>query len=120
MTTPNNQKLLSELLEKSKKDKKSLIMLKHLAVSCQCYELAAEIRGIEVELFPESKQIKQEKHFAGNLNLLFNMVGFEISKKGCWILFETMKTHAKKKQNFSIEDAAKIKAKAEQIFDPEE
>ncbi len=48
------QKLLLLLLEEAKKDKQKLQQLLILAIDYKLYELAARIRKIRNDLFPES------------------------------------------------------------------
>lgn len=49
------EKQLIDLFEEAKKNKKGLELLKQTALVCQKYELAAILRMLEIELFPETK-----------------------------------------------------------------
>lgn len=111
------QKLLNDLVEKVKCNKKGLIMLKNTAVRCQQFELASQLRELETSLFPETDEEKAAKKLAKEINLLFRMVGLNVSEDVCWIIHEAIKCHSKKKGKFSIEDAAKLVVKRKELFD---
>ena len=49
------EKQLMDLFEEAKKNKDGLALLKQTALVCQKYELAAILRMLEIEFFPESK-----------------------------------------------------------------
>lgn len=49
------EKQLMDLFEEAKKNKEALALLKQTALVCQKYELAAILRMLEIELFPETK-----------------------------------------------------------------
>ncbi len=49
------EKQLIDLFEEAKKNKEGLTLLKQTALVCQKYELAAILRMLEIELFPETK-----------------------------------------------------------------
>lgn len=108
--------LISQIIEGAKKDRKHLMALKNAAVKCQQFELAANIRALENEWFPETEEQKQAKESARKLNLLFRMVDLNISEDLCWLINETLKGHNKKKGKFSIEDAVSLKFQKEKLF----
>lgn len=110
------EKLFMKLLEDAKKNKKGLIMLKNTAVRCQNFELASQLRGIEREKFPETKEEKDSKHRAKELNLIFRMVDLNISDKHCLIIYEALKLFVKKKGKFGIDDASKIVCKINDMY----
>lgn len=111
------QKLLNDLVEKAKCNKKGLIMLKNTAVRCQQFELASQLRELETSLFPETDEEKAAKKLAKEINLLFRMVELNVSEDVCWIIHEAIKCHSKKKGKFSVEDAAKLVIKRKELFD---
>lgn len=111
------EKLIEELIESVKKDKKSLIALKKLSADCKNFELAAKLRDLEQKLFPESKEVKSVKAKTLELRNLFGLVDLDIPQRTCYVITETIKIYSKKGNKFSIKDAAIIKAKEHQIFD---
>ena len=111
------EKLLLQLLEAAKKDKKQLIVLKNLSVKLQQFELSINLREIEKELYPESKEDKFAKEQAQKLNLVFRMVGLNVSDDACWLISETLKDYTKRGSKFSINDATALSLKHNQIFD---
>lgn len=111
------KELLLQMLEAAKKDKHSLIMLKNLAVKRKQFELAANLRDIEKELFPESKEEKQAQQKAKEINLIFRMVDLNVSEDVCWLISETLKIHSKMKGKFSIKEAAELIVKMREYFD---
>lgn len=111
------QELLNQLLEKAKQDKKTLQHLKNTAVRAQNFELASNLRAIEIECFPESSEVKKAKEDAKYISLLFRMVELNVSEPTCWLISEAMKQHKKKKGKFSLEDASTLMAKKKEIFE---
>jgi hypothetical protein len=109
-------KQIESLVESAKKSHKSLKELKLLAVRLNQYELGANLREIERELYPESEEVKKEKQSAEKLNTLFRMVGLNISNEACWIINATLKKYWKRRGNFDIKDAAELMDKKNQIF----
>jgi hypothetical protein len=108
---------MEELIEKAKTDRKILRKLKMIAVECHLYELGASLRTMETTLFPEKEEHKLAKEHAKDINLLFRMVGLDVSKEQCWIINEALAVYRKKKKKFDLKDAAAIKAKFIEIFD---
>ncbi len=110
------EKLLLGLLESAKKDKNGLIRLKNTAVRCQNFELASELRTLELKLFPETKEEKDAKELVKKLDLVFRMVDLKIDDRTIWVIQETMKVYGKKKGKFDLKDASTIVAKSKEIF----
>lgn len=110
---------LLKLLESAKKDKNNLRKLKMLAAECNLIELAADIRNIEVQLYPESESVKIAKKEADKLNLVFRMVELNIPPRIAWLINKTLKKHWKRRGNFDLEDAAKLRAEMIEIFGEE-
>ena len=106
------EKLLMQMLEAAKKDKKSFLSLKNIAVKLQQFELAVAIREIEKEIFPETAEEKKAKE----VRLLFGMVDLNVSDDVCWLISEVMERHNKKKGKFSINDASDLICKRKQLF----
>ena len=106
------EKLLNGLLEEAKKNKDILIHLKNLSVRAGQFELAAQLRDLENEFFPESKEAKEAREIRNALS----MVDLGIPEDICWLISKTLKAHQKKKGKFSIEDAAHLMAERERLF----
>ena len=105
---------LTNLLEGAKKSKKAMRSLKLAALDAGQFELAAELRDIERETFPDT----EDEIYARNINLALRMVGINPDLKSCWLIGKTMHILSKKKGSFDIETATQIQSKAEQIFEP--
>lgn len=110
------EKLLSQMMVAAKKDKKQFLALKNLAVKCQQFELAANIRELEKELFPETEEEKQAKGKAKEINLVLRMVELNVSEDICWLIYETLKMHSKMKGKFSIRQSTALVVKRKEIF----
>lgn len=108
--------LLMKMLEKAKENHKGLKMLKDTAVRCQQYALAAKLRDIEIETFPETQEQKDAKALGKELSLLFRMVELNISDDVCWLIAKTFESHRKKKGKFSIDEAVTLRFKREELF----
>jgi hypothetical protein len=113
------EKLLKELLESAKKDKKGLRQLKNTAVRCQNFELASQLRGLELKLFPETKEQKEAKKLVKELDLVFRNVGLAIDPEKIWVIQKAIEVYKKKKMQMNMRDASQIVAKARELFDEE-
>jgi len=110
-------KLLTELL---KKDHSFLKKFKVLAVNSKKFELAANIRGVELENFKkvDSDDLQKEIEECGEVITLMSMVGLTIGDlKTAYIFKEGFKVYNKKGDLFDLESASKIKVKASELFD---
>ena len=110
------EQLLKQLVEAAKKDRKGLIRLKNAAVTLGEFEMAAKLREIETTNFPETDEVKSAKQKSKELNLLFRMVDLNVPEDKCWVIYETLKLHNKKKGKFDLKDAAKIRAREVELF----
>lgn len=110
------QDLLLRMVDETKKNKKAFHILKSLSIKTQQFELAAALREIQNENFPETDEEKKAKQRARDLNLLFRMAELNIPENMCWLIDQLIKGYDKKKGAFSIEDAVKIKYKNSDIF----
>lgn len=110
---------LKELLNSAKKDKKSLIHLKNTAVLCGQLELASQLREIETNLFPETKEEQKAKFAAHELSSVLRLVNLEVPDTVCYLIMETIKVYNKKKTSITIKDASKILANKKKIFGAE-
>ena len=108
---------LKTLLEKVSKDVNYLIELKVLAVKVQDYDLAAECRRLENELFPiTDHKIKINKHCI-EIEAALNLVGVNINdKKVCYKIDKTLELFRKKGDGFNLKDASKIISDVDKIF----
>jgi hypothetical protein len=115
------ENFIPEFLEKIQKDHKAIRLFKLSAINCQSYELAAHIREIEKELFPESEEAKQAKQDGTDILNVLGMVKINVQdKKIAWLIKKTIKCHSKKKGKFSLKDAADLQTKAEKLFENSE
>lgn len=110
------EKLLLQMLEAAKKDKASFLALKQLTVKCQQFELAAAVRELEKELFPESEEVKQAKSKAAKLSTALAMVDLNVPDDVCWLISEVFDVYSKMGGNFSIDEAVELRLKGERIF----
>ena len=113
------EELLKQLIENAKKDKKKVLALKEMAVKCQQFELAAEFRQLEKDLFPETEEVKTAKELAKGINLALRMVELNVSEDVCWLISETLKVHSKMKGKFSIKEASELIVKRKRLFEIE-
>ena len=108
---------LKQLLESASKDLRTLNELKNLAVKLGQYELGAECRRLEKELYPETDEEIQAKERYKEIELVLRMVevGFT-SKKVYYKIDKALELFKKKKGKFDLKDAAKIISDANRIF----
>lgn len=108
--------LFLKFIEEAKTDKSKLRHLKIAAVNSKQYELAANLRALENQLFPESEEVKTAKKRASKLNLVFRMVELNIPDDVAWLIEITMKRYWKRRGNFDLRDAAELIDLKEKIF----
>lgn len=110
------KKQVNTLLKEAKRKKGTIIDLKNLAVKCQLFELASQLRQIERKKFPDTKEEQYAKRMGKELNTVFRMVEMNIPEETCWLIHQTLERFKKKKGKFSIRDAASLKTKQKEIF----
>ena len=111
---------LKSLLESASKDVKKLNELKNLAVKLGQYELGAECRRLEKELFPITEEETQAKERYKEIELVLRMVevGFN-GQKVYYKIDKALELFRKKKGKFDLIDASKIISDANRIFNRE-
>lgn len=108
--------LLNQLLEKAKTNRQVLKHLTEAACAAQDYELSGKLRAMEAELYRDTPEQLAAKEVAGNLELVFRMVGLQSNEAGAWLAAETLKLYSKKKGKFDLLDAAKLQDKKTELF----
>ena len=111
---------LKHLLESASKDVKTLMELKNLAVKLQQFELGAECRRLEKELFSETEEEIESKKRYKEIDLVLRMVGVGFtSQKVYYKIDKTLELFRNKKGKFDLKDASKIICDADRIFNRE-
>lgn len=110
------EKLLLELFEKSKTNKKAFLKLKHMAVDLQSYEIACKLRELEKELFPDSEENIKSKEIAKSVRQLFKMVELDVPEDTAWLVYQTIMKFQERKENFNMQDACKLIEQRNEIF----
>ena len=110
------EKDFNDLLEKAKKTHKGLCKLKNAAVHCQAYELASKLRAIEKELYPESENAKKAHQDALIISNLLSLVDIKCDKNIAWTMFQAFEVFKQKGDQFSLEDATRIRHEASELF----
>lgn len=111
---------LENLVEAAKKDHKTLKALKVLAVKCQQFSLAADIRDLERELFPQTEEQKKAVLEGSNIGSLLRMIEINVPDRFAWLIYQTIKRYSKRRDNFDMKDAAELKAKMIALFGEED
>jgi len=111
-----NESLFSALVESAKTNRKHFAQLKAVAVACQQYELASELRTLETETFPETEEVKKEKLRAKQVRHVLSMVNANAGEDVCWMIDAAISKLNEKGGSFSIEDASEIRYKASELF----
>ena len=112
-------KLLLQMVEKSKTEKKLFLALKGLAVKCQQFELGAELRDMEKKLFPLTKEQTEAHEFASQLDVAFRMAEVKADKGLCWLTGQIVKEYQSKGGKFSIDDATTLVETRKKLFEDE-
>ena len=108
---------LKQLLDSASKDLKKLNELKNIAVKLYQYELAAECRRLEKELYPITDDEVLANKRVDDLKTLFEMVeiGFN-DKKVYYKIDKALELFKKKKGKFDLKDASQIISDANRLF----
>jgi len=107
---------IEKMLKDAETNKKALNHLKQASIETQNFVAGAIFRDIERQNFPKTKQ-ETDAHILGSeLNRLFRMCDLNIDDKICYIIFTAFEKYKKKKGNFDLKDACKIKADADKYF----
>lgn len=104
------------LLEKAKESKPIFKKLKDLAVSCQSYEIAANLRDIELSLFPESEEVKKAKNEILKFKTLLRMLDVDCDDRVAYLFIELNKIISKNNYNFTLKDAESLLYKRDKLF----
>jgi hypothetical protein len=84
------EQLPKQLIEAAKKNRKGLNQLKRALVTLKEYELASNLREIELKSFPETAEVKVSKEIVANLKVALNMVGLQVSDDAIYTIYETI------------------------------
>lgn len=110
-----NDDLIRKFLTEASRNKEGLKRLKDTAVACQQYELAAELRQLENEQFPEQQHEKEAKE----AQLLFRMVDINVEEpKTAWLILKVVQSYIEKGGDYDIDSAAKLETEAKKLFSP--
>ncbi len=105
-----------KLIELAKKERNVLNALKEIAVKSDCFELASELREIEVKQYPEAKTTTDEYTEAQAFTTILRLVELKTSIKAGYLILECAKVFIKKGGESALKDVAKIQARAKKIF----
>lgn len=108
---------INQLLTIAKTNKRAFKALKNVAVQCQTYELAANLRDLELKLFPESEELKKAKKEIIDWQTAFRMVGLNIEDSTAFLVVKTVLLSQKKKGKFSLQDASDLQVQRDVLFE---
>ena len=111
-----NIELLKQMMEDVKTDISKLRSLKHAAVRCQQFELAANLRGLEKDLFPDTEEQAKERERVTQLSTLFSMFELKVDDRILYTIDKAIAAFKKKKGKFSVNDVVSIKVKAKELY----
>lgn len=110
------EKELNELFESAKKSKKGIRALKMAAISANCFDVAAKLRDVENDLFPDSPEQKEANTFANDIKTALAMSGINTDASVAWLIGKTVYDYKAKKGKFSLRDAAEIMVQHEKLW----
>lgn len=99
------------------KDKKALDHLKNAAILSRNYELAAEIREIELINFPKTEDQKSANKEAEDIRMVFRMADLNVPLAESWLINQVVKAYIKHNCELTIKDTSELVAKMHQLFD---
>jgi len=101
-------------------DRESLILFKNLAVKTKNYELAAQLRELEVNYLPKqlTKDSKEYKT-AKNTETILRMVDIQADLQTAYVIHEVMKLFFAKGGKIDLRSCSKIITDSKAKFDDE-
>lgn len=110
------EKKMKDSLFELTKSKKTITLLKNVAVKSQDYELAANLRDIERNLLPERHRDSEEMKEAGLMQKSLGITNLKVSMEQAYVISEVAKVLSKKGDSVDIEALTKIEKEADEIF----
>ncbi len=99
-------------------NKKLLEDLKRICVQNQQYQIASELREIEVRLFPNRPERQEALDLAVKVDTLMRMGDIGIGDpKTTWIIYQMIQRYNKLGEDLTLMDAASVQAEANRLFD---
>lgn len=108
---------LNDLLEKAKKDKRTLVFLKNAAVRSQMFDLASQLRTMETELFPKTDEQKAAENIGKEMDTALRMVNVNAGEPTSWLIYKTFLKFQELGGEFSIKDAVALKFEMKHLFE---
>lgn len=105
-----------KLLNIIKDDKLLLLKFKTILVDNNNYEMAAELRRIEKDLYPISEENAKLIDNTNTIKNLFRMADLNVPNRETFIILALINKHKKRKDNINLKDLAIIKAKSYELF----
>ena len=110
------EQIIKELVELAKKDRKTLSSLKKIAVNAQKFELAVELRNIELEKYPKANTKGEEYKQALLFKKACALVDLTVHTKTAYKLLALAKLFNEKHGDLDIMSTGKIISESEEIF----
>lgn len=108
--------IIKQLTELASTDRDTLKLLKHVAIKAQKYELSANLRDFELKNFPEAKKTDKEYKETEIFKTLLNIAELDVKMETSYVILECAKVFIEKGGESAIDDVARIKARAKEIF----
>lgn len=109
-------RLLTDLVEKSKSNRKLLVALKNIAVRTQSFELAAHLKELEQVHFTDSDEVKKLREKADLIKRVFQMADMNIEERTCAKIELVMNAVNELKDGASLKDVSEINALVDNIY----
>lgn len=110
------EEVFKKLLEEIKTDRNKLQAFKKMAVNTQSYELASNIRSIEVQHFPDQALPDNEYDELNLLKAAFGLVGVKIDVRMAWMIKQVTDQFHDIGEKFDLKAASKIQSDCEIYF----
>lgn len=107
---------LLPIVNSALKSKEGIKSLKTLAVKLKHYEEASWIREVEKASFPETEELMDAKRKVHQLSIFFRLMDINAGEHAIFCISEALELYATKKGDLNVNDAAKIKEKANEFF----
>ena len=108
--------LFKELIESVSKNRKSLRGFIKTLLENKQFELAAQLRELETELYPEAENDRTEIEFALLIKQTLLVAGLQMDPEYCWIVSKMSEVLKEKGGSMSLEDIFAVVNKQKELF----
>ena len=110
------KKIISEFVELAQENRSVLKGLKNIAVQAQKYELASNLRAVEIDKYPIAKTTSKEYQEAETFGRILAMMDLKVSVENAYKLLSSARMFSDERELDKLAGIEKIQEKSREIF----